>query len=354
MSQPIEVIGGIDTHTDVHQAAVIDTIGRHLATEAFPTTPAGYRDLLEWLYSHGRVLVVGMEGTGSFGAELGRHLRANQIAVIEVDRPDRRARRAAGKSDPIDAYAAATAVLVGRATGTPKHRDGAVEAIRGLRVVRASAVKARTQTINQIKSLIITAPAEVREALRPLTTTELVRRLAASRPATDLAAPATAVKVALKRLAKRYRHLSEEIADADADLRSLITHTAPDLLALPGVGTETAGQLLVTAGDNPDRLASEASFAHLCAAAPVPASSGRTDRHRLNRGGDRQANRALHTIVLVRMRHDPRTREYVARRTLEGLKTKDIFRCLKRFVAREVYHHLTSAFTGTSAPSPTA
>ncbi|MCQ9179230.1 transposase [Streptomyces sp. IBSBF 2953] len=265
--------------------------------------------------------------------------------------PDRRARRTAGKSDPIDAYAAATAVLAGRATGTPKHRDGAVEAIRGLRVVRASAVKARTQTINQIKSLIISAPAEVREALRPLTTTELVRRLAASRPATDLAAPATAVKVALKRLAKRYRHLSEEIADADADLRSLITHTAPDLLALPGVGTETAGQLLVTAGDNPDRLASEASFAHLCAAAPVPASSGRTDRHGLNRGGDRQANRALHTIVLVRMRHDPRTREYVARRTLEA---KDIFRCLKRFVAREVYHHLTSAFTGKSAPSPTA
>ncbi|MCX5097993.1 IS110 family transposase [Streptomyces sp. NBC_00439] len=353
MSQPIEVIGGIDTHTDLHQAAVIDTIGRHLATEAFPTTPTGYRDLLEWLHSHGQVLVVGMEGTGSFGAELSRYLHTNQITVIEVDRPDRRARRAAGKSDPIDAYAAATAVLAGRATGTPKHRDGAVEAIRGLRVVRASAVKARTQTINQIKSLIITAPAAVREALRSLTTTE-VRRPAASRPGTDLAAPATAVKLALKRLAKRYRHLSEEIAEADADLRVLITRTAPGLLALPGVGTETAGQLRVTAGDNPDRLASEASFAHLCAASPVPASSGRTDRHRLNRGGDRQANRALHTIVLVRMRHDPRTRDYVARRTLEGLKTKDIFRCLKRFVAREVYRHLTSAFTGAPGPSPAA
>lgn len=207
----------------------------------------------------------------------------------------------------IEAYAAA--VLAGRATGTPKNRDGAVEAIRGLRVVRASAVKARTQTINQIKSLIITAPAAVREALRSLTTTELVRRLAASRPGADLADPATAIKIALKRLAKRYRHLSEEIADADGDLRVLIARTAPRLLALRGVGTETAGQLLVTAGDNPDRLASEVSFAHLCAAAPVPASSGRTDRHRLNRGGDRQANRALHTIVLVRMRHDPRTRD---------------------------------------------
>ncbi|MEU1036733.1 transposase [Streptomyces mirabilis] len=162
--------------------------------------------------------------------------------------------------------------------------------------------------------------------------------------------PAAAVKLALKRLAKRYQHLSGEIADADAELRALITHTAPGLLALPGVGAETAGPLLVTAGDNPDRLASEASFSHLCAAAPVPASSGRTDRHQLNRGGDRQANRALHPIVLVRMRHDPRTRDYVARRTLEGLKTKDIFRCLKRFVAREVYHHLTSA----PSTSPTA
>ncbi len=256
---------------------------------------------------------------------------------------------AAGKSDPVDAYAAATAVLSGRATGIPKDRDGTVEAIRALRVVRASAIKARTQTINQLKSLIITAPAAMRETLRSLTTAELIRRLVVSRPGSDLTAPAAAVKLALKRLAKRYQHLSEEIAQADAELRALITHIAPDLLALPGVGTETAGQLLVTAGDNPDRLVSEASFAHLCAAAPVPASSGRTDRHRLNRGGDRQANRALHTIVLVRMRHDPRTRDYVARRTLEGLKTKDIFICLKRFVAREVYRHLTSAPSASPA-----
>ncbi|MEV6133705.1 IS110 family transposase [Streptomyces violaceusniger] len=333
-------------------AAVIDTIGRPLATEAFPTTPAGYRHLLAWLSSHGHVLTVGMEGTGSFGAELARFLRANQITVIEVDRPDRRTRRVAGKFDPVDAYAAATAVFSGRANGTPKNRDGTVEAIRALRVVRASAVKSRTQTINQIKSLIITAPASVREALRSLTTTELIRRLAASPPGTDLTDPATAVKIALKRLAKRYQHLSEEISDADAELGALITHTAPGLLALLGVGTETAGQLLVTARDNPDRLASDASFAHLCAAAPVPASSGRTDRHRLNRGGDRQGNRALHTIVLVRMRHDPRTRDYVARRTREGLKTKDIFRCLKRFVAREVYHHLTSAFGSGPSASP--
>jgi hypothetical protein len=224
-----------------------------------------------------------------------------------------------------------------------------VEGIRGLRVVRASAVKARAQTTNQIKSLIITAPAAVREALRSLTTTEVIRRLAASRPGTDLTDPATAVKLALKRLAKRYQHLSEEIADADTELRALITRTAPDLLALPGVGTDTAGQLLVTAGDNPDRHVSEASFAHLCDSAPVPASSG---RHRLNRGGDRQAHRALHTIVLVHMRHDPRTRDCAARRTLEGPKTKDILRRLKRFVARATYHHPTSSFSSAPPASP--
>jgi hypothetical protein len=241
-------------------------------------------------------------------------LRPAQITVVEVDRPDRRARRAAGNSAPVDAYAAATAVLSGRANGTPKDRNGTVEAIRTLRLVRADTIKARTQTINQLKTLIITAPAATREALRSLTTTELIRHLAASRPGSDL-----------------------------------ITHTAPGLLAPPGVGTETAGQLLVTAGDNPNRLVSEASFARLCVIAPVPASSGCTDRHRLNRGGDRQANCALHTIVLVRMRHDSRTRDCVVRRTLEGLKTKDIFRCLKCFVAREVYHHLTS--TPSTSPA---
>jgi transposase len=336
----IAVIGGIDTHTDTHQAAVIDTVGRHLATEPFPTSPAGYQQLLDWLRSHGEVLAVGVEGTGAYGAELARFLSANGNTVVEVDRPDRKARRDNGKSDPVDAYAAATAVLSGRAKGTPKSRNGIAEAIRALRVARSSAIKARTQTINQIRTLIVTAPAEVREQFRGLPTVELIDHLARSRPAGDLADPACAVRTALRRLARRYRALSQEIADADAELKPLVTRAAPQLVALPGVGPETAGQLLITAGDNPGRLRSEASFAHLCAAAPIPASSGRTNRHRLNRGGDRQANRALHTIVIVRMRHDRRTQEYVARRTAEGMSKKDIIRCLKRFVAREVYKHL--------------
>ncbi|RRR84052.1 IS110 family transposase [Streptomyces sp. RP5T] len=336
----IAVIGGIDTHTDTHQAAVIDTVGRHLATEPFSTSPAGYQQLLDWLRSHGEVLAVGVEGTGAYGAELARFLSSNGITVVEVDRPDRKARRDNGKSDPVDAYAAATAVLSGRAKGTPKSRNGIAEAIRALRVARSSAIKARTQTINQIRTLIVTAPAEVREQFRGLPTAELIDHLARSRPAGDLADPACAVRTALRRLARRHRALSEEIAAADAELKPLVTRAAPQLVALPGVGPESAGQLLITAGDNPERLRSEASFAHLCAAAPIPASSGRTKRYRLNRGGDRQANRALHTIVIVRMRHDRRTQEYVARRTAEGMSKKDIIRCLKRFVAREVYKHL--------------
>lgn len=345
----IAVVGGIDTHTDLHQAAVIDGIGRHLATGQFETTPEGYQRLLDWLRSHGEVLAVGVEGTGAYGAEIARFLTANGVTVVEVDRPDRKARRDNGKSDPIDAYGAATAVLSGRAGGTPKARNGIVEAIRALRVVRKSAVKARTQTINQIRTLIVTAPSVVRDKLRGLSTRELVDTLARSRPVGELDDPACAVRIALRRLARRYQQLDEEIKDADKEIGPLVTKAAPKLIALPGVGPETAGQLLTSAGDNPDRLRSEAAFAHLCGAAPVPASSGRTNRHRLNRGGDRQANNALHTIVLVRIKYDQRTQEYVARRTAQGMAKKDIVRCLKRFVAREIYRHLPHV-THTTTP----
>ncbi|MFE2164256.1 transposase [Streptomyces sp. NPDC059447] len=194
--------------------------------------------------------------------ELARFLTTSGITVVEVDRPDRKARRAHGKSDPIDAYAAATAVLSGRASGTPKSRDGIVEAIRALRVVRKSAVKARTQTINQIRALMVTAPSALRDKLRGLPTSGLIDTLARFRPGGDLTDPACAAKTALRRLARRYQALQQEIKEADADLAPLVTRAAPSLVALPGVGTETAGQLLITAGDNPDRLRSEASFAH--------------------------------------------------------------------------------------------
>jgi transposase len=249
---------------------------------------------------------------------LTRHLREAGALVVEVDRPDRRARRAQGKSDPLDAYSTARAALSGAASVVPKLRDGRVEAIRALRVARSSAVKARSQATNQIKALIVTGH---------LPTGMVIAACARLRPGHNLGDAEQATKTALRRLARRHQHLSKEIAEADHELDQLVHH-APELLALPGVGPEVAGQVLTSAGDNPNRIKSEAAFAHLCGVAPIPASSGRTHRHRLNRGGDRSANNALYVVVLGRMRHDARTRAYVERRTHEGLAKPEIIRCL--------------------------
>jgi transposase len=340
-----EILGGVDTHGLTHHAAVIDPLGRHLADREFPATIRGYRDLLGWMRVHGALTAVGVEGTGAYGAELARVLTAAGVTVIDVDRPDRRTRRMKGKSDPIDAYAAATAVASGRATGIPKSRDGVVEAVRVLRVARRSAVKARTQAMNQIRNLLISAPAMLREQVAGLDRAALIRTLARLRPGDDLSRPLPATRAALRRLARRHQAMDAEITELDTEIGPLVAQAAPALLELFGVGPETAGQLLASAGDNPERMRSEGAFAHLAGVAPVPASSGRTHRHRLNRGGDRAANNALHTIVLVRMRFDARTRTYVERRTKEGLSKKDIMRCLKRFVAREVYRALTGTPT---------
>jgi transposase len=338
------VTGGVDTHSQTHHAAVIDQVGRPLGEGEFPTTPAGYRALVSWLHEHGELGRVGVEGTGAYGAALTRHLRAEGVTVVEVDRPDRHSRRRCGKSDPLDAYAAARAALAGTAAGVPKARDGAVEAIRALRVARHSAVKARTQTTNQLKALILTGPADLREKLRPLRTAALIDTCARLRPTGPLTDPQQATTLALRRLARRHQYLSEEITAADAELKTLVGSIAPKLLTLcgVGVGVEVAGQLLCTAGDNPHRLHSEAAFAHLCGVAPIPASSGKTHRHRLNRGGDRAANTALYTVALSRMRCDPRTSRYLERRTKEGLSKPEILRCLKRYLAREIYQVLVS------------
>ena len=341
-----EITGGVDTHGLTHHGAVIDSVGRHLADREFPASVRGYRDLLDWMRSHGALSAVGVEGTGAYGAELARVLTAAGVTVVDVDRPDRKTRRMKGKSDPIDAYAAAMAVLSGRATGIPKSRDGVVEAVRVLRVARRSAVKARTQAMNQIRGLLVSAPAMLREQVAELDRAALIRTLARLRPGDDLSRPLAATRASLRRLARRHQALDEEISGLDAEIGPLVKQAAPQLLELFGVGPETAGQLLASAGDNPERMRSEAAFAHLAGVAPIPASSGRTHRHRLNRGGDRAANNALHTIVLTRMRFDERTRIYVERRTREGLNKKDIMRCLKRFVAREVYRALTSTPTG--------
>jgi len=221
-----------------------------------------------------------------------------------------------------------------------------------LRVTRRGAVKARTQTINQLKALLVTAPAEVREPLAGLKTLVLVAACAGLRPSGRLSDPAQAVKRALRRLARRYQFLSTEIRLADAELRDLVTSAAPDMLTRLGVGIEVTGQLLTTVGDNPQRLRSEAAFAHLCGVAPIPASTGKTHRHRLNRGGNRAANNALYTVVLARLRLDERTRAYVARRTAEGLSRREIIRCLQRYVARELYQALVRLPASSSSWPP--
>jgi transposase len=339
-----QITGGVDTHGLTHHAALVDPVGRHLTDREFPATIRGYRDLLDWMRSHGELTAVGVEGTGAYGAELARVLTAAGVTVIDVDRPDRKTRRLKGKSDPIDAYAAATAVLSGRAAGVPKSRDGVVEAVRVLRIARRSAVKARTQAMNQIRGLRVSAPAMLREQVAGLDRAELIRVLARLRPGDDLSRLLAATRTALRRLARRHQALDAEITELDAEIGPLVKQAAPALLELFGVGSETAGQLLASAGDNPERMRSEGAFAHLAGVAPIPASSGRT-RRRLNRGGDRAANNALHTIVLTRMRFDQRTRAYVERCTKEGLSKPEIMRCLKRFVAREVYRALTTAPT---------
>ena len=328
MSQGQDVYGGVDTHRDVHMAAVVDTAGRVLGTAPFGANAAGYRQLKDWLASYGPLVRVGVEGTGSYGAGLTRYLMASNIVVVEVNRPNRQVRRLRGKTDTVDAEAAARAALNGQATAQPKQGNGPVEAIRMLRVVRRSAIKARTQTINQLHALVLTAPEQVKQQLRGISTQAQVRTCAGFRPGTSATTTAYA-KRALRHLARRYRTLTSEIRDLDNQINSLCAQANPALLSSLGIGIDTAAALLVVAGDNPQRMTSEASFAALCGASPVQASSGQVVRHRLNRGGDRQGNRALWRIATVRMQQDPRTIEYVQRRQTEGKSRRDIIRCLK-------------------------
>ncbi|MGW6283342.1 IS110 family transposase [Kribbella sp. NPDC055071] len=348
---PGQVAGGVDTHLDTHTAACVDHLGRLLAHAQFPATAAGEKRLLAWLIGFGELAAVGVEGTGSYGASLARLLSAEQVQVVEVSRPNRQTRRRRGKSDPIDAEAAARAVLAGTATGIPKTRTGVVESIRVLRTTRSGAIKARTAAINTLKHLIITAPEPLRGQLAALSSDQLIQQAAALRPAAELTDPIQATKTALRHLARRCQHLTEEITDADTQLLALTRQTAPALLERCGVGPETGGQLLTTAGDNPHRLHNNAAFAALCGTSPVPVASGRTHRVRLNRGGDRNANSALHTIVLVRMRHHEPTRAYVTRRRAEGKTTKEIMRCLKRALCRELLPLITQALTPDLTPN---
>ncbi len=332
------VVGGVDAHKDLHVAAVVDARDHVLGTHAFPTTRQGYRQMLHWMQSFGELTRVGVECTGTYGAGLLRHLHTAAVEVLKMTVPDKHDRRRRGKDDDVDAQNAAHAAFARKRVVTPKTRDGRIESLRVLKVCRKTAVAARKIGLQMIHTTIVCAPDELREPLRHLTRMQLIRTLAAWRPdLTDFRNVASAYRITLKSLGRRYLELHDEIADLDTMIGAIVNEVAPALVARNSIGRESAAQLLLTAGDNVDRLPSEASFAALCGVSPVPASSGKVTRHRLNRGGDGAANSALHIIAIGRLRTDARTKAYVARRIAEGHSKLEALRCLKRYIAREVY-----------------
>lgn len=318
------VVGGVDAHTDEHHIAAVDLQGLLLGTASFPTTAQGYARLIGWLRGQGVVERVGVESTGAYAAGLARAMLADGIKVVEVNQPHPHARQRLGKSDPIDAELAARASLSGTATAVPKQTGGIVEATRQLRVARTGALKACTAALQQLDDLLITPPEQLRGELRAGRTLKaraaLCLRLRPDRE--RIHEPEQAAKFALRSFARRVRELEDAILEFDRQLDQLVKTVAPRTISLFGVGTQGASQLLVTAGQNIDRLRSEAAFAKICGAAPIQASSGRTTRHRLDFGGDRQANRAPHMIAVCRLRHCERTRAYATKRIADGLNRR--------------------------------
>ena len=339
-AQPM-IVGGIDAHKEKHHAVALDLQGILLDNREFPATSCGYRELVAWLKALGPIDRVGVESTGSYAAGLARYLGEEGIRVVEVNTPHAHTRARKGKDDLIDAEAAARKVLSGDATALPKVTTGTIESIRLIRIARESAVKARSIALVQLQDVLITAPAQLREAITTKSARSKVTQCGALRPDPGrMDEPLQAAKMTLRGLSRRITFLDEEISNIDRQLDTLVTNVAPTLLSRLGIGTQHAAQLLITAGENIDRLTNEAAFARLCGVAPTPASSGNTHRMRLHRGGDRRANSALHMIVVCRLRYDQRTIDYMNRRRAEGLSKKDVIRCLKRFVAREVFRDL--------------
>lgn len=336
------IVGGVDTHKDLHVAAVVDEQDRVLETRSFATTRQGYRQMLAWMSSFGDLQRIGVESTGSYGAGLLRFMQQADVTVLEVTAPDRQDRRKRGKNDDLDAQNAAHAAFAGKRTVTPRSRDGMIEALRVLFACRKTAVTARRIALQMIQNTIVAAPDGLRDLLRVMTRMQLVRTLAAWRPdLTSYRDVEAAYRISLKSLARRYLELHDEMADLDIMIAAIVDELAPNLVTRNSIGHTGAAQLLLTAGGNPDRMRSEASFAALCGVSPVPASSGKTVRHRLNRGGDRAANSALHIIAIGRLRTDQKTKDYVARRVAEGHSKLDSIRALKRYLAREVFAIIT-------------
>lgn len=331
-----EVFAGVDTHKATHHAAVLNVEGHLLQEHEFTTGSAGCTALAAWL-GQWTVARVGVEQSGTYGASLARELTSAGHQVIDVNRPEAWVRAGQGKSDPIDAVMAAEAVRTGRARVIAKDRCGVIEAVRLLHTARRSAVQQRATVLVQIGDLAITAPAGLRDKLGTRNRDIAAACLRLRPDRTRLAEPEQAAKAGLRNLAERLHFLDEQITSLDADLDQLLRHVAPHLLARPYVGIHTAAQLLITAGQNIDRIGSEAKFARLTGVAPIPASSGQTHRMRLHSGGDRAANAAIHLVAVGRLRSHQPAIDYAARRTSEGLSKKDTIRAMKRLIARELY-----------------
>lgn len=330
------VVIGVDTHKDSHSAAVVDGLGAVRATLEVPANSRGYRKLLRWGACQTGVRCWAVEGTGSYGAGLASYLAGHGERVLEGDRPKRRARGAAGKSDQLDAIRVAREVLSQKHHATPRSR-GQREAIRVLLTARQGAVSADKQGLNQLYALVVTAPEPLRERLIHLRGERLVTACAQLRTQGDLEMAVTATT--LRRVARRLSALRAEAAAHEKQLAGLVEAAAPELLAEPGVGTLVAAQLLVS-WSHAGRIRNENAFAALAGVAPVQASSGRVVRHRLNRQGDRQLNRALHVVALTRSSCHGPTQAYIARRLAQGKTTREIRRCLKRYLSRRLFRLL--------------
>jgi transposase len=339
LAEWIDAVIGVDSHRDTLAAAAVSAVGGVLAHLQVPADACGYRQLMEFSNRHAPgVRCWAVEGASNYGAGLTAFLTHQGEQVVEVCRPKRPPRKGARKSDAIDAVRAAREALSSEHLIHPRSR-GDREALRVLMSTRASAVVARTRAINHLKALIVSAPEDLRAELRTMTSDAQITYCAAlrTRPTRDLEYRTT-TRV-LKCTAARVLALRAEANELEADINQLVTAMAPQLLALPGVGPISAAQVLIS-WSHPGRFRSEAAFAMFSGAAPIPASSGLTTRHRLNRSGDRQLNRALHTIVLARARIDPTTQAYIARRTTEGKTIREIKRVLKRSVARQLFRLL--------------
>ena len=322
---------GVDTHKKTNTLALLDPLCRVIGTWEFPTGEAGYAEL-EAAIGDASV-PVGVEGTGSYGAGLTAHLKAAGYDVYEAIRP-KRAQRRRGKSDPIDAIAAAKNLAAGEGLA-PKELEGAAGSVRWLMAVREQLVRHMTAIVNGVKAMLVKAPDPVRREYEGMETGAMMAKLAASRPK-------DACRRSMKMLAKRWIDANGEASSLEEEIKSLLVEAHPALVGAEGISAITAARLVVAAGSNPERMGSEAAFSMLCGTSPIPASSGMTSgRHRLNRGGDRQANRAIHEIVRARMASDGRTRAYISRKMSEGMTKKEAIRCLCRFVAREVFKLMT-------------